>query len=133
MWSQPTLAVVVAEVGNGLEVRCQSTGQPHQLDVALRLALQTPTGPDPVQVAINVDLEQHRRVVRRPPRHRRISASKAKLHQIEFFDKGVDRADRVVLDEVVVQTLGQQRDLRAVFTFDKSLHTAAQKKVSSSI
>ena len=38
------LAVVVAEVGNGLEVGRQSTGQPHQLDIALRLALQPPAG-----------------------------------------------------------------------------------------
>ena len=107
------LAVVVAEVGNGLEVRRQSTGQPHQLDVALRLALQTPAGRDAVQVAVDVDLEQHRRVVRRPPRRRRISAGKAQLLQIELFDEGVDRADRIVFGDVVVQTLGQQRDLRS--------------------
>jgi hypothetical protein len=33
-------AVVLAEVGDGLVVRRELAGQPHQLDVALRLALQ---------------------------------------------------------------------------------------------
>lgn len=35
-------AVVLTEVGDGLEVGSQATGQPHQLDVALRLVLQAP-------------------------------------------------------------------------------------------
>ena len=35
-------SVVFAEVGDGLEVRFQMAGQPHQFDVSLRLALQTP-------------------------------------------------------------------------------------------
>ena len=99
----------------------------------MRLTLQTPTGPDPVQVAIDVDLEQHRRVVRRPPRYRRISTGKAELPQIEFFDEGVNRADRVVLGDIVVETLRQQRDLHAVLTFDESLHTAAPKKPDPSV
>jgi hypothetical protein len=35
-------AVVAAEVGDGLEVRRQASGQPHQLDIALRFPLQSP-------------------------------------------------------------------------------------------
>lgn len=34
--------IVFAEVGDGLEVWFQMAGQPHQFDVSLRLALQTP-------------------------------------------------------------------------------------------
>jgi hypothetical protein len=36
------LAVVLAEVGYGLEVRHQASGQPNQFDVALALPVQTP-------------------------------------------------------------------------------------------
>jgi hypothetical protein len=71
------LAVVMAEVGNGLKVGRQSTGEPHQLDVALRLALQPPAGRDAVQIPVDIELEQQRRVVRRPACRRRISAGKA--------------------------------------------------------
>ena len=43
--------IVLAEVGNGLEVWHQASRQPHDLDVALRLALQPAAGLDPVQVS----------------------------------------------------------------------------------
>jgi len=98
-------AIVMAEVGNGLEVGRQSTGQPHQLDIALRLALQPTAGRDAVQVAVDVELEQHRRVVRRPPGRRRIGAGKTQLLQIQLVDKGVDRAHRIIFGDVVVQIL----------------------------
>ena len=64
-------AVVLPEVGDGLEVRRQAPGQPHQLDVALRLPLQPPARGDLVDVAVDVDLQQHRRVVGRPARRLR--------------------------------------------------------------
>ena len=105
------LAVVLAEVGDGLEVRHQAAGQPHQLDVALRLALQAPARLDAVEVAVDVDLQQHRRVVRRSARRRRLDALKAQLAKIQLIDEDIDDADRVVFGNVVVQTLGQQRDL----------------------
>ena len=95
----------MAEVGNGLEVGRQSTGQPHHFDVALRLALQPTAGRDAVQVAVDVELEQHRRVVRRPPGRRRIGAGKTQLLQIQLVDKGVDRAHRIIFGDVVVQML----------------------------
>lgn len=41
-------AVVVAEVGDGLEVGGQSHNQPDQLEVALRLSLRAPAGLHPV-------------------------------------------------------------------------------------
>ena len=42
------LAVVFSEVGDGLEVRHQTPGQPHQFDVALSFSLQTSTRLDAV-------------------------------------------------------------------------------------
>ena len=61
------LAVVAAEVGDGLEVGHQPTREPDQLDVALRLAFEPPAGLDAVQVPVDVDLQQRGRVIRRPP------------------------------------------------------------------
>ena len=54
-------AIVLPEVGDGLEVRRQAPRQPHHLDVALRLALQPPARRDLVDVAVDVDLQQQRR------------------------------------------------------------------------
>ena len=45
-------AVVAAEVGDGLEVGGEPAGQPDQLDVALRFALEAAAGRDAVEVAI---------------------------------------------------------------------------------
>ena len=56
--------VVAAEVGDGLEVRRQASGQPHQLDVALALPLQAPTALHAVDVTVDVDAQQHGRVIR---------------------------------------------------------------------
>ncbi len=129
--SPDRLAVVPAEVGDGLEVRRQAPRQPHQLNVALRLALQAPARLQAVEIPVDVDLEQHRRVVRRTPGVRRRASVEAQPDQIKFVDEGIDRAYRVVLGDLVVDTRGQQRDLRSVFPFDESLHVAAQKEPTS--
>src|SRR5205823_14358194 len=60
------LAIVLAEVGYGLEVRHQPAGQPHQLDVALALPLQTPARLHPIEISIDVNLQQRRRMVSWP-------------------------------------------------------------------
>lgn len=52
------LAVVAAEVSNGLEVGSQAAGEPHEFDVALGLALQPAAGLDATEVAVDIELEQ---------------------------------------------------------------------------
>ena len=47
-------AAVPAEVGDGLEVGCQSARQPHQLDVALALALEAAARLHSVQITVDV-------------------------------------------------------------------------------
>ena len=120
------LAVVVAEVGDGLEVGRQAPGQPHDLDVALGLALEATAGLDPVQIAVDVDLEQHGRVVRRSARGRRLGALEPELPEVEFVDEGVDHPDRVVFSDVVVEALREQGDLASVRSLDESLHHASR-------
>ena len=116
---------VAAEVGDGLEVWRKPLGQPHELHIVLRFALQAPAGLDAIEVAVDVDLQQYRGVGGRSPSGRRVNTYEAETSEIEFVHEDLDDADRVVLSDVVVQALGQQRDLRSIFAFDESLHVPA--------
>ena len=60
------LAIVFPEVGHGLEVRHQATGQPNQLDVALAFPFQAPARLHPIEVSVDVNLQQRRRMLGRP-------------------------------------------------------------------
>jgi hypothetical protein len=116
------LAVVTAEVGNGLEVRGQAPGQPDQFEVALRLGLQASARLHPVEVAVDIDLEQRRRAVGRPARHRGIGALEAQLPKIEFIDEDIDDANCAVLVDPVIQPPGEEDALRSILTFDVPPH-----------
>src|SRR3982075_1787435 len=52
-------AIVLAEVGDGFVIRREPSGQPHHLEIAASLALQPPARLDPVEIAVNVEFEQH--------------------------------------------------------------------------
>src|SRR6476646_3013762 len=71
------LAIVLAEVGYGLEVRHQATGQPNQLDVALALPLQTSARLHTIEVAADVNLQQRRWMIGRPSCRLRLHTAKA--------------------------------------------------------
>src|SRR5690606_7205266 len=49
--------IVTAKVCDGLQVRGQTTSEPHQFDITLALSLQPTTGLDPIQVAVDIDLQ----------------------------------------------------------------------------
>jgi len=66
-----TRAVVPPEIRDGLVIGHQFAGQPHYFDVAPRLALQPAARRNAVQVAVDEQLEQQRRVIARPPSPRR--------------------------------------------------------------
>ena len=61
-------------------------------------------------------------MVGRSARHGRFGSLEAQVSQLELFDERIDYADWVVLTDVVIKALGQQRDLATVFAFDESLH-----------
>jgi hypothetical protein len=100
-------SIVTAEIGNRLEVWRHAPGQRHQLDIALRLALEPAAGWDAVQVAVDIQLQQDRRRVAGALRVRRDRRFKAERSEIQFFDERLDYANRVVLANVVVQALGE--------------------------
>src|SRR6266446_1138936 len=69
------LAVVLPEVGYRLEVWHQAAGQPDQLDVALALPLQAPARLHPIEVSVDVNLQQCRRMVGWPSCRLRLDAA----------------------------------------------------------
>ena len=89
-------AIVLAEVGYGLEVRHQAAGQPNQLDVTLALPLQASARLHTIEVAVDVNLQQRRRMIGRPSCRLRLNAVKTQPSQIKFIDKYIDRPDRII-------------------------------------
>src|SRR5262249_16300332 len=59
-------AVILAEVGNRLVIGNQSTRQPHHLNVARSLALKPAARKHPIEVTVDVQLQQARWMVRWP-------------------------------------------------------------------
>jgi hypothetical protein len=65
----------------------------------------------PIEIAVNVELEQEAGMVRRAPCGFGHDTIKAQVSQIERIDKSVDDAHRVVLADPVVQAFGKQGGL----------------------
>ena len=101
----------------------QSPRQPYQLDITLRLTLQTAAGLHLVQVAVDVELQQHGRVIGRSARRRRRHAVEPQPLQIQFVNEDIDHADRIILSHIVVETFGKQRRLPAICTLNEAAHT----------
>ena len=51
-----------------------------------------------------------------------LNTAEAKASQIQLIDKGIDRPDRIILGQIVVQPLRKQRALAAVIPNDKARH-----------
>ncbi len=60
-------------------------------------------------------------MIGRPSGHRRHHSGKPHGDQIEFVDEDLDDADRIVLSNVVVQTIGKQCRLPAILALDETL------------
>jgi hypothetical protein len=78
--------IVAPKVGNRLKVGLQAAKQPDDLDVAATLALQPSARSDPVEVAVNVELQQVARRVARTPRRFRLDAPETRCREVEPVD-----------------------------------------------
>src|SRR2546429_5190045 len=56
-------AIVLAEVGNRLVIGNKAAREPHHLNVAAGLALEPAARLDPIEIAVDVELQQHRRMI----------------------------------------------------------------------
>jgi hypothetical protein len=96
-------AIVLSEIGYRLENRHQAAGEPNQLDVALALPLQAPARLHPIEISVDVNLQQRRRMVGRPflsPLTRRRQSRAWPDHKL--IDKDIDRPDRIILAQIVI-------------------------------
>src|SRR5215212_1312179 len=59
-------SVILAEIGNRLVIGNQPTGKPHDFNVAGRLTLKPTARLNPVEIPVDVELQQHRRMIRGP-------------------------------------------------------------------
>jgi len=99
----------------------------------LSLTLQTPTGLNAIQIAVDINLEQYRRMIRGPPRSCGRGSVEAEIMEIKLIDKDVDYAHRIVLGDIIFEILGQQDSLLTVFAFNESLRAAARSERVTSV
>jgi hypothetical protein len=104
-------AIVASEVRDRLEVRLEATQQPDDLDIALGFPLQPSARSDPVEVAIDVELQQITGRIARTPRRLRFDPRKPRRREVEPVDESVNEADRIVGVDVIVHRLRQQQEL----------------------
>ena len=112
------MAVVATEIGDGLEVGLQVPQQPDHLDVAMGLGFEPPTGPDPVKVTVDVELQQITGGIARAARRLRRDTGEPRRCKVKPVNKGVDEPHRVIRTDVVIHCLWQKQQLRAVVTSD---------------
>jgi hypothetical protein len=107
------------EIRNGLEVRRQLSGQPDQLDITLALTLKASARRNTIEIAVNVYLEQRRRMIAGPSSFKRHNPTKAKLAQIKTFNESINCTNQIVLRHVVVKHGREKRALAPVNPFHK--------------
>src|ERR1700685_4352954 len=81
-------------------------------------------------MAVNVKLQQHRRMIRRSSGRLRLHPVKSQRRQIEFIDKDVDHLNGIVLVNPVSKALGKQRCLTTICTFNKAPHPIPPQSTS---
>jgi hypothetical protein len=81
----------------------------------------------PVEVAVDVELQQNRGMIGRPTRRLRINARKTKIPQIQCLDKGIDHANRIVLIDKIIKAFGKKSPLISVNALNKTLHGCPRK------
>jgi hypothetical protein len=113
---------VLPAIGNGLEVGRKPLEQPHHFEIAASLAFQTPARMHAIEVAADVELQVHRRVIRRPSSLGGIDANEAQLLEIEVVDKRIDETNRIALVDPVIEAFRQQRRLSSIRTLDEVPH-----------
>ena len=105
-------AIVAPEIGDGLEVRLQAPQQPDDLNVAMTFGLKPTARPHPVQIAIDIQLQQIARRVAGTARRLRRNADESRRRKIQLINKGVDEPHWIVGADIIVHSLRQQQKLR---------------------
>ncbi|MDP9663473.1 UNVERIFIED_ORG: hypothetical protein J2W16_001180 [Pseudomonas cremoricolorata] len=108
--------VVLAKIGDGLEVRFESVDQPHHLDAALAFGFQTPGRANTLEISIKVEFELIGGVVCGAPSRLGLGCVKTELTQIEFGDIQVDYLQEVIFRDQLLQRDREKTGLAARFS-----------------
>lgn len=98
------------------------TREPHHLDVALRLTLKPAAGRHPVEITVEVELQERCGIIGGSPCGGGLEAGEAQGAQIEFVDERFDYPNRIVFGDIVIRRTGQQPGLPPVLPFDEPTH-----------
>src|SRR6266699_140455 len=71
--------------------------QPHHFNVAPSLSLKPSAGLDTIEIPVNVELQQHRWMIRRPTGCLGRDPVKSQLGQIESINKDVNHLNGIIL------------------------------------
>ena len=108
------VSVVLAKIRNGLEVGSQATQQPDHFQIARGLRLEPPAGAHPIDVSINVELQQIGRIVARPAGVLRLNAPETGFLQITLINERLNETHRIFSTDVIINCYRQKQSLVAV-------------------
>src|SRR5262245_64724646 len=109
------------------DTRARTCLKSHHLDVAPSLPLEPPAQLNPIEVAVDIELQQDRWMVRGPASYLGSNSVKSQLRQIKLINKDIDHLDRIILIDPVFQTLRKQRALLAIRALNEALHLILQQ------
>src|SRR5882724_5394472 len=101
------------------------------LHIAPGLALEPSARLDPVQITVNIELQEDRGMIRGSPCRLRIDPAEIERTEIKRVDKHVNHTNRVVLIDPIIQAFGKQRRLPAIHPLDEALHRDLPPKIAS--
>ena len=84
------------------------------LHVALAFSFQQPRGTNPVQIAVEIEFEQHRRVISWTAGGGAAGFGETQCGHVQRSDEGIEEAHRVVGAEVILQPFGEQQGLGTI-------------------
>src|ERR1700730_14760297 len=108
---------------SAISCRCRSRFVGAVSAVALGTPLEPPARLPSVEIAVDIELQQSRRMISGPPSLRRLDPFELEFSEIERIDERVDHSNRIVLVDPVVQALRKQRTLSAIRPLNEALHS----------
>ena len=90
------IQVEINQTGNRLEIRPQFPQQPHHLHIPPAFLLQPPARPNPVEVPVQVQLQQVSRIVRRPSCSLRLPILEPESLHVQTIYKHVYHLYRII-------------------------------------
>jgi len=110
----PCFVLREAELCDGFVVKRQPREKPHHLNATPTLGFQPARRAQLQQIAVDVEREQVRRIVRRVVRRRRYRLAKSKPGKVQSGDKSIDHPADVLRGD---KFIGAHSKQRALFLF----------------